>query len=48
MRTLLSNIKKLVQVESENERKDKVLGRDMDTLPCIENAFLIINFVVNI
>ena len=42
MRTLIANIKKLVQVESESERKDKVFGHDMDTLPSIENAFLVI------
>lgn len=41
MRTLIANIKKLVQVESETESKDKVFGHEMDTLPCIENAFLI-------
>jgi len=42
MRTLITNIKKLVQVETQAERKDKVFGHDMDTLPCIEKAFLII------
>lgn len=43
MRTLITNIKKLVQIESQAERKDKVFGHDMDTLPCIENAFLVID-----
>jgi imidazolonepropionase len=42
MRTLITNIKKLVQVETQAECKDKVFGHDMDTLPCLENAFLII------
>lgn len=43
MRTLITNIKKLVQVETQANRKDKVFGHDMDTLPCIDNAFLIID-----
>ncbi len=43
MRTLIKNIKQLVQVASKDERKDKVFGHDMDKLPIIENAFLIID-----
>ncbi len=43
MRILITNIKKLVQVEINAKGKDKVFGHDMDTLPSIENAFLVID-----
>jgi imidazolonepropionase len=42
MVTLINNIKTLVQVEFETNFKSRVLGHDMKTLPCIENAWLII------
>jgi len=41
MKTLFINIKKLIQVESKP--KKWVAGKEMSVLPCIENAFLLIN-----
>lgn len=41
MRLLIKNIKKLVQVE--DEPKKWVAGADMAKLPCIDNAFLLID-----
>lgn len=43
MRTLISNIKILAQIEAADTNKDKVLGLEMDTLACLNNAYLIIN-----
>lgn len=42
MRTLISNIKKLIQVEDGAERKSRVYGKEMSLLPEIENAWLLI------
>lgn len=42
MKTLIKNIKKLVQVEQDNP-KLFVAGADMSTLQTIDNAFLLIN-----
>jgi len=42
MRTLIKNIKKLVQVEQGSERKSRVLGAQMAELPSIDNAWLLI------
>jgi imidazolonepropionase len=41
MRTLIDNIKKLIQVEGL-ERKPRVNGKDMKLLPEIDNAWLLI------
>ncbi len=43
MRTLISNIKILAQTEAADSNKDKVLGLEMDTLPCLNDAYLVIN-----
>ncbi len=40
MSILITNIKKLVQVRDASERK--ISGAEMKTLPCIEDAFLLI------
>ncbi|MCC6447679.1 MAG: imidazolonepropionase, partial [Chitinophagaceae bacterium] len=40
MRTLYSNIKQLVQIEKNQEKKNIVSGEDMKKLPSIENAWL--------
>ena len=40
MSILIKNIKKLVQIRDSSSRK--ISGADMKTLPCIENAFLLI------
>ena len=40
MKTLIKNIKKLVQVRDEYSF---LKGKEMDDLPCINNAFLILN-----
>lgn len=42
MRTLIDNIKKLIQVEEGPERKLRVYGKDMNLLPEIDNAWLLI------
>ncbi|MFA6058542.1 MAG: imidazolonepropionase [Taibaiella sp.] len=42
MRTLIDNIKKLIQVEEGLERKLRVYGKDMNLLPEIDNAWLLI------
>jgi imidazolonepropionase len=42
MRILISNIKKLVQVEEGTDRKSRVYGKEMSLLPEIENAWLLI------
>lgn len=43
MRLLITNIKQLCQVEHNGEiPRGRVSGKDMDTLPCIENAWLLI------
>jgi imidazolonepropionase len=41
MRTLITNIKKLIQVEEGAERKSRVYGKDMNLLPEIDNAWLL-------
>jgi len=38
----IHNIKQLCQVETEQESKSFVAGKDMSVLPCIENAWLLI------
>ena len=44
MKTLFTNIQSLIQVEAEDApRKLKVLGADMKKLPCIDNAYLLID-----
>ena len=40
MRTLITNIKSLVQVEEKT--KIAVCGQDMSSINCIDNAYLII------
>jgi imidazolonepropionase len=42
MRILISNIKKLIQVEEGADRKLRVYGKEMSLLPEIENAWLLI------
>lgn len=42
MRTLISHIKSLVQIEEGQERKSRVAGKDMALLPSLENAWLLI------
>lgn len=41
MRLLIRNIKNLLQVESGSPRKSRVYGKEMATLPQIENAWLL-------
>jgi imidazolonepropionase len=41
MRTLITNIKKLIQVEEGEERKSRIYGKDMNSLPEIEEAWLL-------
>ncbi len=42
MRTLINNIKGLVQIEHEHESKKRILGNDMKHLPTLDNAWLLI------
>jgi len=42
MRTLITNIKKLLQVEAGSDRKTRVCGKEMSVLPAIDNAWLVI------
>src|SRR5262245_7656007 len=42
MRTLITNIKQLHQVETADESKSRVAGKDMAVMPFIENAWLLI------
>lgn len=42
MRTLYSNIKQLIQIEEKNDHKNIVKGKEMNTLPSIQNAWLLI------
>jgi imidazolonepropionase len=42
MRILITNIKQLCQAEDASERRDRVSGKDMDHIPCLENAWLLI------
>ena len=42
MRTLITNIKQLHQVEAANENKSRVAGSEMATMPFIEDAWLLI------
>jgi imidazolonepropionase len=42
MLTLYSNIKQLVQIENNSEQKNSVKGKEMDILPCMDNAWLLI------
>ncbi len=42
MRTLITNIRQLCQVETGNERKNRVSGADMAMLPSLENAWLLV------
>src|SRR5690606_7380015 len=41
MRLLITNIKQLCQVEYPHENKTRVYGKDMATLPSIDNAWLL-------
>jgi imidazolonepropionase len=41
MQMLIKNIKSLIQIEQGPERKSKVFGKDMATLPSLENAWLL-------
>jgi imidazolonepropionase len=41
MRLLIRNIKSLVQIEKEGQHKARVYGKDMATLPSINNAWLL-------
>lgn len=43
MKLLIKNIKKLVQVEEDNNLKIKVSGKEMNKLDCIDNAYLLLN-----
>ncbi len=43
MRTLITNIKQLLQVEFATENKQKVYGKELAFLPSINNAWLIID-----
>jgi imidazolonepropionase len=43
MRTLITNIKKLIQVEEGEARKPRVYGKDMSVLPEIEDAWLLVD-----
>ncbi len=43
MRICITNISKLLQVRDVTENITTILGKDMQFLPCIENAYLIIN-----
>lgn len=42
MRLLITNIKQLCQTEKPNENRKRVYGKDMATLPSINNAWLLI------
>jgi imidazolonepropionase len=42
MRILITNIKQLCQVECPENRRSRVSGQDMDTVPSIENAWLLV------
>jgi len=41
MRTIIRNIKSLIQTEQGPNRKTRVYGKEMAILPCIENAWLL-------
>ncbi len=41
MLTLYSNIKQLVQIENNSEQKNSVKGKEMNILPCIDDAWLL-------
>lgn len=41
MRILISNIKKLCQVEASGNDRTRVKGGDMAALPCIDDAWLV-------
>jgi imidazolonepropionase len=43
MRICITNISKLLQVRNQTEKITNISGNSMHELPCIENAFLIIN-----
>lgn len=42
MRTLYSNIKQIIQTDQESVGKKIVIGKDMQQMPSIENAYLIV------
>ena len=42
MRILITNIKQLCQVEDNLNRRDRVSGKDMAEVPCVENAWLLV------
>ncbi|MEN9340157.1 MAG: hypothetical protein RIQ62_1469, partial [Bacteroidota bacterium] len=42
MRTQISNIGQLVQVDTEVIGRQTIKGKDMQQLPCLENAWLLI------
>lgn len=42
MRTLITHIRQLHQVENEGENKQRVAGKQMAELPCIDDAWLLI------
>ena len=42
MRILITNIKQLCQVEDNLNRRDRVSGKDMAEVPCVENAWLLL------
>ncbi|MFI5196481.1 MAG: imidazolonepropionase, partial [Chitinophagales bacterium] len=41
MRLLITNIKQLCQVESPSGARKRIYGKNMATLPCIDNAWLL-------
>lgn len=42
MRILITNIKQLCQIEDGVDRKMRASGKDMATIPCIDNAWLLV------
>ena len=42
MRILITNINQLCQVEDNLNRRDRVSGKDMAEVPCVENAWLLV------
>lgn len=42
MRILITNIKQLCQVEDNTNRRSRVSGKDMASIPCIDNAWLLV------
>lgn len=42
MRILITNIKQLCQVENSSDRRSRVSGKDMATIPSIENAWVLV------